>query len=148
MQTLMLAAKNGDLETVKYCIDNRHYVFSWNNCIPSYQKVTTADFINKLSDDHNYTPPFRLACEFGHTEIVSFLIANGADVNQQDHNGTTALEIAIFMNNAEIEHLLRINGANIENRNSENTADEWAWPERGADECLAIGESPNTDEND
>lgn len=69
--------------------------------------------INQFSAD-GFTP-LGLACFFGHSKIVEFLIANGADVNIASNNDfkVSPLHSACAISNLEIAASLLKNGANV-----------------------------------
>ncbi|MBS0636878.1 MAG: ankyrin repeat domain-containing protein, partial [Verrucomicrobia bacterium] len=53
------------------------------------------------------------ACYFGDQDVVTELIANGADINQLDKDGNTPLLRAIYDGNMEMLELLLKNGADV-----------------------------------
>ena len=57
--------------------------------------------------------PLMLASSRGHTEVVSVLLAHGADVSSKDTNGSTALIKASGENHTEVVKLLLAHGAVI-----------------------------------
>ena len=59
----------------------------------------------------------------GHTEIVTLLLAKGADVNAKDGNGYTTLMNAALFGNADVMKILIDKGADV---NAKNNADETA----------------------
>ena len=53
--------------------------------------------------------PLMLAARYGHTNIVNFLLENGANINDQDKDGVTALMFAVIFNHINIVTLLLLN---------------------------------------
>ena len=93
------------------------------NNISLVQEAYYHDALPRLLDiDKNIISPLMLAVRHGHTDIVHFLIAVGADINHKDRNGNTALQIACDKKRTDIVKLLLDSGAqtNIEN-NSRST---------------------------
>ena len=67
----------------------------------------------------------------GHTDIVAFLLAKGADINVQNREGNTSLHVAAFLGRAEAAELLLKHGINVHTRNvhggtaMDNTTLDW-----------------------
>jgi ankyrin repeat protein len=74
------------------------------------------DRINEKDGDGNSF--LHLAVRTGNTDIVKFLVSNGADVNIKDNYGQTPLQIAVHSDNVEIVVQLVSNGAEINIKNS------------------------------
>lgn len=55
--------------------------------------------------------PLKLACQKGHTEAVTVLLAAGAEVNQVDTNGSCPLHIALNNNDTKMAKLLLDGGS-------------------------------------
>lgn len=67
-----------------------------------------------VHQDHNR--PLRIACSYGHLDIVKYLISRGADVNDSDYSDTnvfTALRGAIGNNHLDVVKYLVSCGADI-----------------------------------
>ena len=68
-----------------------------------------------------------LATSDGHTEIVTALLAQGADVNAQNENDNTALMCAAYGGHTEIVTALVAQGADVNAQNKDGeTALMWA----------------------
>ena len=67
----------------------------------------------------------------GHTDIVAFLLAKGADINVQNRDGNTSLHVAAFLGRAEAAEVLLKHGINVHTRNvhggtaMDNTTLDW-----------------------
>ena len=68
---------------------------------------------NPVSGD----PLLFTASLMGHTDIVSFLLEKGSDINIQNRDGNTSLHVAAFLGRAEAAELLIKNKANVHIRN-------------------------------
>ena len=68
---------------------------------------------NPVSGD----PILFTASLMGHTDIISFLLENGADINIQNREGNTSLHAAAFLGRAEAAELLLKHGINVQFRN-------------------------------
>ncbi|XP_076578529.1 myotrophin [Chaetodon auriga] len=55
--------------------------------------------------------PLHLAADFGHTEVVEYLISRGANVNASDKHGLTPLMFACFENHVSCVKVLLEKGA-------------------------------------
>lgn len=98
-KAIIKAAKNGDAQTVRDLLD--------------------ADSALIDARDTDGSTPLHCASWKGHTEVVSLLIARGADVNSQNANthwGGTPLHAAAHANNTEIVRLLIARGADVHAR--------------------------------
>ncbi|MFC1834626.1 ankyrin repeat domain-containing protein [Thermodesulfobacteriota bacterium] len=89
---LELPCRNGDLEEVKYLLDNG------------------AD-VN--GSDREGRTPLMLAAYEGHLEIVKLLLDSGADVNDADAWGRTAFTLAVLAEKTEVAKSLLDNGADV-----------------------------------
>ena len=63
-----------------------------------------------------------IASQNGHTEIVSILLQNGANVNMQNNNGNPPLTIASQIGHTETVSILLLNGAHVNTQDNETTA--------------------------
>jgi len=91
---LINASFNGDLEIVKYLVDNGADV-----------NIRNAQGETALMN----------AVKIGYIEVVKYLVAEGTDVNVKDINGTTIIDIAFLYNNIEIIKYLLNNGVDKSN---------------------------------
>jgi len=89
---LMLAAKRGDVESVRDLI------------------VRGADVNTKNNKGHS---SLNYAAEKGHTGVVRLLLDNGADINARSNKGSTALMLAVEGNHVDTTKLLIERGADI-----------------------------------
>jgi ankyrin repeat protein len=83
--------KNGDLDQVKLIVEQ--YKELANKTLPSGRH------------------PLCTAADYGQTEVVRYLIDNGADVNVKDRYGITPLLSAIYENHVECVRILLDKGA-------------------------------------
>ena len=72
--------------------------------------------------DQNYYTPLMMAINYNHSDAVTFLIDQGADVNLQTKTGATALHHAVwkFGTSLEIVSSLIKNGADVNARGGKN----------------------------
>lgn len=91
---LYLAAREGDLPAVKAILQNEQ----------------AKKFINlpviALSDQSESASPLHVACHYGRTEVVEFLLEQGADVNFITGEGASALFFACCSGHTKIVELL------------------------------------------
>ncbi|KAF7492639.1 Myotrophin [Sarcoptes scabiei] len=92
---LAWSIKNGDLDAVKEIIE--------------HQKLD----VNVMIDGRR---PIHYASDYGHKEILEYLIKLGADVNSLDKHGISALLAAIWEGHTECVKLLISTGAKIDGR--------------------------------
>lgn len=90
------AAKVGDLDAVRYCLEKRSSV--------------------NAPDDEGWTA-LMLASQFGHLTVVNELVRNGADLDLQNIDGNTALICAVECKQFEIALELLTRGANLSVQN-------------------------------
>jgi len=97
METIVEAAKNGDLQTVETIISED----------PSKLNAT---------DEDNYSP-LHWACMRAHWDVAKFLIDKGADLNVVGGDGGTQINWAVHHDNMEIIKLMVEKGAKLNIRN-------------------------------
>ena len=87
------AVREGDLESVKFCIQNGFNLEAKNNL--------------------GETPLFDLCHSGGNLEMVKILLQNGANINAKNNAGWSPVHFAAYFGNLEIVNILLQNGANI-----------------------------------
>ncbi|NVJ59622.1 MAG: ankyrin repeat domain-containing protein [Gammaproteobacteria bacterium] len=95
-ESIMKAAKNGNLETVKELIE----------------KGTSPNELDP--DDWRETPPLLAAIKNKHSEVAKYLIERGADSKVVDASGKNALTHAAQVGATDLIEILVKNGADIE----------------------------------
>lgn len=74
--------------------------------ISAFRNALNSGFnINEVDEDG--TTPLMIACKFGHTALVKFIISKGAEINLSNNNGTTAFKIAKLSNKIELLDLFK-----------------------------------------
>lgn len=99
---LIMAARNGHFEVVKYLIEQ---------CKADYTQPGCVKFDGETIEG---APPLWCAAAAGHLEIVTYLVANGADVNQTTYTNSTPLRAACFDGHYSIVEFLVNHNADIE----------------------------------
>lgn len=94
---LMIAALSGDLETVKTLF----------NYTPRYINI------NKQLPSNGFTA-LMMAAEYGHDDIVKYLISKGADINLRTAEYLTALSVAVMYGHRKVVTTLAENRAVID----------------------------------
>jgi ankyrin repeat protein len=69
--------------------------------------------------DGNGFTPLLVATYYGHTGLVEYLVANGAEVDRQEDGGWTSLMYAAYYNYKEIAKILLEHHASLTIKNSE-----------------------------
>uniref|UniRef100_A0A6M2DG61 Putative myotrophin n=1 Tax=Xenopsylla cheopis TaxID=163159 RepID=A0A6M2DG61_XENCH len=101
MSELVWAIKNGDLEQVKDIVENKNID------------------INLLIDGR---PPLHYAADYGQTQVISYLLSKGANINAEDKYGITCLLAAIWEGHTDCVRILLNNGANVQGRTPDGTS--------------------------
>ena len=70
-----------------------------------------------IHDAHGYTALMK-AARYNRTDVVHYLLANGANVNKEDHSGETALHIASLYNKTDVISVLLQHGASRDIKNA------------------------------
>eukprot|EP00005_Dracoamoeba_jomungandri_P001316 CAMPEP_0174254968 /NCGR_PEP_ID=MMETSP0439-20130205/4304_1 /TAXON_ID=0 /ORGANISM="Stereomyxa ramosa, Strain Chinc5" /LENGTH=122 /DNA_ID=CAMNT_0015336891 /DNA_START=31 /DNA_END=399 /DNA_ORIENTATION=- len=86
------AVRTGDLDGVK-------------------EAVAAGENVNQVDATVNKRTPLHHAADFGQTEVISYLIENGADVNAKDAFGITPLLAATYESHADAVAVLVKAGA-------------------------------------
>jgi ankyrin repeat protein len=92
------AAEYGKIDAVKDFIESKY------------------DDINKLNSTGK--SPLSLASEWGHTEVVGYLLSKGASVDLPDSSGRSPLMYAVWYNHPEVTRLLVKAGANVNKKDN------------------------------
>lgn len=80
--------------------------------------------------------PLLYAATGGHAAMITYLLAEGANINAQSPNGTTALMMAIREGKGPAVTLLMAKGADVNKRN-QNGATALSWAMRGNEKAIA-----------
>ena len=123
-RTLWLEERNTDFE---FCTTNRpkSVLVDPNNNIlqiremphllesPSYDEVAYCAITDQDKVDWYDWTPLHFAARAGQTDIVEYLITNGADVNAENIEGEAPIQFAVDNGHKEIVELLIANGAEV-----------------------------------
>lgn len=99
---LIMAARNGHYEVVKYLIEECKADFTQPGCVKFDGETIEG------------APPLWCAAAAGHLEIVEYLVEKGADVNQTTYTNSTPLRAACFDGHYAIVEFLVKHDADIE----------------------------------
>lgn len=80
--------------------------------------------------------PLIYAATGGHDPMVTYLLAEGANINAASPNGTTALMMAVREGKGSVVTLLLSKGADVNKRN-QNGASALSWALRGNEKAMA-----------
>ncbi|KAK8154880.1 DIL domain-containing protein [Phyllosticta citrichinensis] len=117
---LNLAASNGDTETVERLVTGK-----------------AKDYVDVNAPDNEGTPPIIYAACFGHEDVVSTLVNNGANVDTQDRNRWTPLMWSMTNRHKSIAKLLLDKGAKPDMASSSGrTAFDFVAPDSELSEYL------------
>ncbi|RDI77366.1 hypothetical protein Vi05172_g12664 [Venturia inaequalis] len=115
-----MAASNGEIDRVQ-----------------TFLKSPFEDWIDVNAPDAEGTPPLIYASCFGHQEVVSILLAAGAEVDRQDKNQWSSLMWAMTNRHKGIAKLLLDHGANPDVKSSTGrTAHDFLAPNSEMSEYL------------
>lgn len=113
---LYLAAERGDLSEVRRLVENGANLDSWN----VYPERTS--ILLKWLPGRRFTAgdrPLHVASEKGHTDVVKYLLVNGADVNAPNREKQTALwKAAASQSDLATAELLAESGAEMDSVDS------------------------------
>lgn len=128
---LMLAARNGDFQTLELLLRNHANILKQNKykdtalMLSAYQGnlqcVTALVEAGAEIDPDGWTPLIYAAFE-GHAEIVGYLLTLDVDVDAQSDTGITALMAASLHNHVEIVKILLEQDADTSLTNQDNQA--------------------------
>lgn len=131
------AAKSGNLETLKYLYDqgvkpvsnavsgeNAIFFASKNskNDLAYYQYIESLGVYPNVVNKEGVTPLHNLASSTKDTEVISYFLKKGVDINAKNESGNTALISSSYRNNLEIVTFLVENGADINQTNKQGVS--------------------------
>ena len=114
MNALMYASKRGDLKTVSYLIEEVGMDVNAKSSFPGLRTYKHGGLIADKKTALMY------AAASGKSEIVTYLLAHGAEINVQDTHNYTALMDAVHSRDVATINVLVQSGANPSLRNSNN----------------------------
>ncbi len=97
MQPIHKAALDGNLSQVRTLVDQGNNVNARSAANSGYAQYT----------------PLALAIEHGHSDVISYLLDHGADVNAATATGNTPLHVAAYNGLTDVIKLLLGKGANV-----------------------------------
>ncbi|KAM7535044.1 hypothetical protein Aperf_G00000100289 [Anoplocephala perfoliata] len=125
---LLDAARNGDVEQVKYLLTNGAlFTTDWlghsalhfaamNGHLTTCEVLLEAGFCKDIRTKVDRTP-LHLAAQEGHADIVELLLKNGADIHAIDTIKMTALHWAVERGHCHVINVLMNYGANVNFQN-------------------------------
>ncbi|UNU25030.1 ankyrin repeat domain-containing protein [Microcoleus vaginatus] len=111
------------------------------------KEVATLLMLDINAKDEYGNTPLHLAIQDARPEIVSFLIANGAQLNVKNSYGATPLHIAVSKNMQNINQLLLENGAEINIQDNNKTTPLDIAVDRQLEDTVALMISKHPDVN-
>lgn len=137
---LHFAAKNGNLKTVKFLVeqgadvnndDGYNYtplhLAAWDGHVDTVKfLVECGAHITTTTKECNFMPkyknenrmPLHLAVQEGHLNVVRFLVEHGADVAMKHEDGPTALYLAVLKDYTDITKYLVNKGADVSTKHN------------------------------
>ncbi|MDR1261457.1 MAG: ankyrin repeat domain-containing protein [Rickettsiales bacterium] len=124
---LLDAAKNGNIEKVKYLVnegadvDTRDqncntplHLAAYNGHTDTVEALLNAEGINVNAKDNNGATPLHSAIKNNRIDVVEVLLrAEGININEDDYSGSTPLHWAVYGGNVDIVKALLDKGASI-----------------------------------
>ncbi|PWK37213.1 ankyrin repeat domain-containing protein [Cupriavidus plantarum] len=114
---LMMAALQGDLDSIKLMVDGQDAEINKKGWAPLHYAATTGqNEVVKYLVDHaayidaespNGTTPLMMAARGGHIETVKLLLDEGADMRLKNQQGMNVIDFALLYNQKEIADGLR-----------------------------------------
>ncbi|HUU18847.1 MAG TPA: ankyrin repeat domain-containing protein [Sedimentisphaerales bacterium] len=80
---------------------------------PSYDEIAFCVITDQDKADWYDWTPLHFAAQAGQTDVVEYLIAQGADVHAEDIRGETPLQLAASQDHKDVAELLIENGADV-----------------------------------
>ena len=93
-------------------MENEIFYYIINKDLKSIKKLveSTENFNLEIRCDYDSTP-LHISVNYGHLDIVKYLISVGVDIESKDVDGFTSLHIASIYSDVEIIKHLLLNGA-------------------------------------
>ena len=128
---ILLVCKLGYVDSVRYLLDrgatdNPYQNYDDDNALSVAGSKGNIPLINMLfewkgSDGFDIKAlnhAFRMACRFGHIEVVRIMIDKGCDINEKSRESVTAIQWVISYNHMHILELLLTHNIYLETTNS------------------------------
>ncbi|MCY4404573.1 MAG: ankyrin repeat domain-containing protein [Candidatus Poribacteria bacterium] len=99
------------------------------------KKAITEGMDVNAKNPQSGNPMLLTAALMGHTEIITYLLEKGADINTRNRDGNTALHTAAFLGRADVVELLLEHGVDVNVRNNsggsaiDNATLDWEFTE-------------------
>eukprot|EP01101_Sappina_pedata_P013488 TRINITY_DN9759_c0_g1_i1.p1 TRINITY_DN9759_c0_g1~~TRINITY_DN9759_c0_g1_i1.p1 ORF type:complete len:124 (-),score=62.63 TRINITY_DN9759_c0_g1_i1:128-499(-) len=98
MSGIVWAIKTGDLSGVKDAVEK--------------DKAN----VNEVEASFRKSTPLHSAADFGHTDVIEYLLSKGANINAKDSFGNTPLLCAVYEGHVEATQLLVSKGASTKDK--------------------------------
>jgi serine/threonine-protein phosphatase 6 regulatory ankyrin repeat subunit B len=98
------------------------FAAAWRGNEDKVKEIIDAKLVAVNAVDDNKVSALRFAAQFGHLEMVRFLLSRGAEVNLKARDGMTPLMAAVEQGHAEIVGVLLAAGANVNARAKDTNA--------------------------